>query len=399
MKVAFITAQTPYGKKEHFILPEIIEFVNYGNEALVLPLRPDSEIFEGEEPQIVSQYTIPIPLYSKGVILLSFVLFLKSPIKSLRLIGKIILKSGNPKKVMKNLLIFGKGLVLGEVVRRHKIEHIHAHWAGTTSTAAYIAAYFSNIPWSLTCHRWDIAENNMLKEKVRNAKFVRIINDNGYDEVNKITNGQSVNKCYKLHVGINIKPDVEKVRKAKEIFTIAVPANLVEVKGHIYLIEAINMLVKNNHKVMCNFYGCGELEEFLKTRVNELKLNDLILFKPMLAHDKLLSKYGNGDIDCVILPSITTKTEKEGIPVSLMEAMAYKIPVISTNTGGIPELLHDGAGIMVNQKNPDELSDSILKLMEGNEFYNATAEKGYKRVYEEFYLADIMKKIIELMEE
>ena len=217
MKVAYITAQTPYGENEQFILPEIISFSNNGNEILVLPLRPDKVLFEGLEPKIVSEYTLPIPLFSMEVILLSIVLFLKSPIRCFKLLWKIMLYSGSFKKIYKNLAVFGKGLAFSEVLVRNKIEHVHAHWAGTTSTAAYIAAQISGIPWSFTCHRWDIAENNMLKEKVKSSRFVRVINENGYNEVIQIVGDEAKLKCHKLHVGINVSPDEVKSEKKKNV--------------------------------------------------------------------------------------------------------------------------------------------------------------------------------------
>jgi glycosyltransferase involved in cell wall biosynthesis len=107
--------------------------------------------------------------------------------------------------------------------------------------------------------------------------------------------------------------------------------------------------------------------------------------------------YDQGKVDCVILPSIVTLTEKEGIPVSLMEAMAYKIPVIATRTGGIPELLDNGAGILVNEKDHVEMANSIIKLMEDRDYYEELAEEGYNKVYQEFYLPNIVERLIELM--
>jgi colanic acid/amylovoran biosynthesis glycosyltransferase len=397
MKTAYITVQTPYGSREQFILPEIIEFVNSGNEVVVLPLRPDKKLFEGQEPSTVSKYTLAIPLHSPGVVILGISIFLRRPFRSMGLLSTIVSNSGSLKKVFKNLAVLAKGLTLSEVVKRREVEHIHAHWASTSATAAYIASYMSGIPWSFTCHRWDIAENNMLKEKVRSAKFVRVINDNGYNEVINIAGDEIKDKCIKLHVGINISPEAPKLKKHKDKFTIAVPANLVEVKGHIYLIDAIKLLADKGYSVLCNFYGEGTMKETLKNKVNELNLNKDIIFNDKLAHDELLAKYENGEFDCVILPSIVTATEKEGIPVSLMEAMAYKIPVVSTNTGGIPELLKDEAGILVAEKNPQELANGIIRLIEDRTYYEGIAQKGYNRVYEEFYLPNIVEELVKLM--
>ena len=67
-----------------------------------------------------------------------------------------------------------------------------------------------------------------------------------------------------------------------------------------------------------------------------------------------------------------------------MEAMAYEIPVISTNTGGIPELLSEGAGIMIEPKSPIAIVEALLRLKEDQEFYTTVSQKGRVRVSKEF---------------
>ena len=103
------------------------------------------------------------------------------------------------------------------------------------------------------------------------------------------------------------------------------------------------------------------------------------------------------NVSVVILPSINTKDgAHEGIPVSLMEAMAYGIPVISTNTGGIPELLGGGGGIMVEEKNPQLLADAILRIMNDKSLRIELSESGKKKIEEDFNLKKNAKRLVEL---
>lgn len=65
--------------------------------------------------------------------------------------------------------------------------------------------------------------------------------------------------------------------------------------------------------------------------------------------------------DLFVLPCVKEKNGmQDGIPVVLMEAMAMGIPVISTNISGVPELVRDGAGVLVEPEDPDALSDAIM---------------------------------------
>jgi glycosyltransferase involved in cell wall biosynthesis len=109
--------------------------------------------------------------------------------------------------------------------------------------------------------------------------------------------------------------------------------------------------------------------------------------------------YEKSEVDVVIIPSIVTHDgEKEGIPVSLMEAMAYGIPVISTNTGSISELLGDGAGIMVPAKSSADIADSIWKLMQSKSLREKIARAGLRKVKESFNNIENTKNLIKMFE-
>lgn len=79
--------------------------------------------------------------------------------------------------------------------------------------------------------------------------------------------------------------------------------------------------------------------------------------------------------------------------------LIMRIPVISTNTGGIPELIGDGSGIMVNQKDPIALADAIEKLMKDSEYYKTIAKKGRKKVEDEFNVNKIAQELLNLFED
>lgn len=131
--------------------------------------------------------------------------------------------------------------------------------------------------------------------------------------------------------------------------------------------------------------GEGDLRESIENQIVREGLQDWIKIGGYIENKKLLKAYEERRYDAVLLPSLSLSAqEHEGIPVSLMEAMAYEIPVISTNTGGIPELLSKGAGIMIEQKSPIAIVEALLRLKEDQEFYAAVSQKGRERVSKEF---------------
>jgi glycosyltransferase involved in cell wall biosynthesis len=264
---------------------------------------------------------------------------------------------------------------------------------------AYIISVLTGIPWSFTLHRWDIKENNILKEKAKSAKFIRCISKHGKKELLEIIGRDYDKKITIIHSAVKIPAKINEVSSIKQIFTIVTPANLLEVKGHKYLIDACSILINRGIKnFQCIFYGNGPMQNKLEHLIKEKKLTAYVKISGCIPHEELIKKYQNKEVNLVILPSITTNhKEHEGIPVSLMEAMAYGIPTISTNTGGIPELLSNGAGILVEEKSSKELAQSIVRLMRDKNLYRNISQNGYQRVNQEFNIEKNVKKILRLI--
>jgi glycosyltransferase involved in cell wall biosynthesis len=118
-----------------------------------------------------------------------------------------------------------------------------------------------------------------------------------------------------------------------------------------------------------------------------------VKFAGHLDHSTLLNLYATGKVDFVILPSL-----HEGIPVSLMEAMGYGIPVISTDVGGTSELLCDGAGILVPPKNHKALADATEKLIQLPHLREELSQLGRRRVEEQFAVEYTVSDLVDCIE-
>lgn len=396
MKIAYITAKIPFGAQETFILTELLALIASGADLLIVPRDRGSKIFH-KEAKLLVDYSLNISWFDFKIFIKLLKFISTKPIQFFILINDIFLKARNIKIGTKNLIILPKAIYISSLFKEKSISHIHAHWASTTATMAYIISKVTGIPWSFTAHRWDIAENNILKEKCKSASFIRSISKNGQTEIMEIIKDTSLNdKILVIHMGIN-KPETNKTNSlALDTFTILCPANLLVIKGHRYLFEACNILLERNLPIKCLIAGDGPLENKLRDLVLKLGLNN-IEFLGRLPHEKLLDLYRRGLIDAVVLPSITTINGlKEGIPVALMEAMSYGIPVISTNTGGIAELIEDGCGIMVEEKNPEAIANAIEKLMKNTNYRDWIGKKGREKVQKDFNVSVISQNLLNL---
>jgi len=312
-------------------------------------------------------------------------------------------KSRNLKTRLLNLTATIKALAIADRFVNLGIEHIHAHWGTRPSTFALLVSELTGIPWSMTLHRWDIYENNLLQHKAYSASFIRCISEKGKSDLLNIVGKEFAGKINVLRLGVNLPPRMmnhENTGAGSQMsaFNIAVPANLYGVKGHRYLIDAIELLVKNGIKeIKCSFYGDGYLREELQGEINRRRLDANIFMPGRVEHDQLLDMYSRQEVDLVVLPSIVTKSgHHEGIPVALLEAMAYSIPVVSTDTGSIAELIGDGSGEMVRHSDSVSLADAIRKLVTDQTYYDKLAMQGRLKVEEQYDLKTNVACLVDL---
>lgn len=314
--------------------------------------------------------------------------FLRQPNISLQALSLIL--PSRPERLLKNLSVVPKAFWLAERIKEENIAHIHAHWASTSATLAMLASHISGVPWSLTAHRWDIAENNLLHRKSERARFIRFISRSGLDMAIKRGMPGKANATI-IHMGIPLSREKTAVHENRGRTIIICPANLVPVKGHAYLLQAVSHIEGN---VELWLAGNGELREALEQEVVELGLEESVKFLGQLPHEQLIGLYRQGEVDLVVLPSLDLGNGlHEGIPVSLMEAMAHAIPVISTSTGGIPELLEGGAGLMVPPADVAALAQAIQALTEDADWRRALGEAGQRRIEESFALEAVVSQL------
>lgn len=390
LRIAYITVRTPGASSgEEFFLPEIRALIAGGHMLTLVPRESGARakaIAETELSPIAKVVGLAAPevLWE----------FLKSVVRDPALTADIIREccsGGTWLTTVKNVRVLPKGIWLGHFVRQQSLNHIHAQWGATTATLAQIAHRVSGVPWSLTLHRGDIVENNRLKQKLSSAAFTRFISRSGLTLFKKVTGDdpRTLGDVHVIHMGVAVPPDEELAAPRRAIpFRLICPANLVPVKGHTFLLAAIELLTQRGIDVHLSIAGEGALRPGLENWVRDHGLIDRVTFMGQLTHDALLGTYRNGLFDAVVLASIDMGNGiHEGVPVALMESMAYGLPVVSTQTGGIPELLHDGAGVVVPPMDSVSLAKGIESLITDRQLASETARRGRERVLSEFNAA------------
>lgn len=151
-------------------------------------------------------------------------------------------------------------------------------------------------------------------------------------------------------------PVIKKVDKDSR-FTLLFLGRIGKRKG---IYDLLYVLEKNKKeydgKLLMLIGGDGETEKVTRF-INDNHLAGLVNFEGWVSGEhkiRLLNK-----ADAYVLPSYN-----EGLPISVLEAMSYSLPIISTNVGGIPEILKDGVnGYLIHPGNKNEIEASINNLM------------------------------------
>lgn len=357
MRIIYVTACMPFGTAEAFIIDEIRELL-VKHDVLIVPRSPGKL---GAHGASLAKHTNRESLLSLRVVTTALGLLTRMPGRVFSS-ASCVRRSRSLAIALRNLAVLPKALWLASVATLWKADHMHCHWAGTTATMTLIASQLSGIPWSLTAHRSDIVGNNLLIEKAKSARTVRAISEDG----RRMMTGLGVKVGRKLRVlpmGVAIPTDCRYKRpKSAVLFC---PADLLEVKGHRFLLHAWRLLQDRGIRGELWLAGEGDLKKSLERLVAQLRISDSVRFLGTINHAILLELYAKGEVSAVALASVDLGGGcREGIPVALVEAMSYGIPVIATSTGGIPELIQPGTGLLVPPADPTALADAILRILQ-----------------------------------
>ncbi len=284
------------------------------------------------------------------------------------------------------------------------VEHVHAHFAADKTDQALMAHLWTGIPYSFTAHAYDIFWVAYLwRWKSREASFVRTISEfnRRYILEHGLMRDREAGKLHVVRMGVRL-PDVNgngRRRKKDGPFVFLAVANLVWKKGLDILVDAARILASRGLRPCIRLVGreYEPVASLLRSRTAEYGLDNVEILGPV-AHGEIGEMFLQSD--CFVLPCRDHPVERmDGIPVAMMEAMAYELPVISTRVSGVPELVRSGAGILVDPDDAESLAGSMETVMGfSDEERRRMGREGRRIVSEDFNLAKQTRRLVELFE-
>jgi colanic acid/amylovoran biosynthesis glycosyltransferase len=264
-----------------------------------------------------------------------------------------------------------EGLLVWRRCRRAGARHIHAHFAGTPGHVTRFAIDAARVfggerwTWSVTVH----GPHDFMNERLAGldmitarADAVVAISDFTGAQLMRLAPPDRRDRVKVVRCGIDL--DQFPLRPSTHIDTTgaASPITLLNVgrlapeKGQWVLIDALRKVVDLGIDARLRIIGSGPLREQLEQQVTDLGLTERVDFVGVVPQQIVRAELERADMFC--LPSFA-----EGLPISIMEALAVGVPVVCTSIAGIPELVLDGiTGCCVPAGSVDSFADAIERL-------------------------------------
>ena len=364
-------------RSETFVVQQINGLIELGHEVTVIAFYEgdsslwDDELFKKHTLKSKSIFLLAEKVRHRNRIsrvkhILQNGLKLAKNIRSIPFLTKTIftfLKIGGFKALDELLAASQNNILTTEDSR------IIAHFGYVGVTAAYMAK-LNILPGSLYTifHGFEISQYSMVKKwgkqylwLSQNSALLLPISDLWANKLEGL--GVKKEKIKVQHMGIDLSKFRYLNKPLSNPIKLVTVARATEKKGLTYSIEAVE---KCSAEVEYHIIGDGDLLGNLKSQIQNYEKRDRIHFHGAKSSEFVAQKLAESDV--FVLTSVEdSQGDMEGIPVSLMEAMASGVIVLSTYHSGIPELIiNNQTGFLVPERNSKQIASTIDEISTSN---------------------------------
>lgn len=329
--------------------------------------RPSVEDLPDEEARRRSEATLYLKASLGKLVAAVALTILTNPLRFFRTLALAVGSSGADLKILAVRIVhLGYATLVARECKARGISHIHAHFGLTPASIAWFASELTmagerrGLTWSFTIHGFqDFIEQKLarLDLKARSAAFVACISDFTRSQLCRISDPSHWPRFKIVRCGIDLEQfAVQGVQAGKRDMSVITVGRLSPEKGHIVLLHAMRTVLDRGVPMKLRIVGSGPFEPEIRKEAGILNLDGHIEFCGEKVPADVIALLKQSDVFC--LPSFS-----EGLPVSIMEAMAIGIPVVTTWISGIPELARNGeTAWTVQPANDAELADALVRV-------------------------------------
>jgi colanic acid/amylovoran biosynthesis glycosyltransferase len=287
-------------------------------------------------------------------------------------------------ELVKTIVAIHLAARLAELAVDARIEHVHAHFANHPATAAWVVHRLTGIPFSFTAHANDLYRASpLLTGAATEARFVVAISEYNRHLLRARCPDARV---HVVHCGVDtarFSPPTERAARPRR--RIVCVARFEPNKGHRDLLAGFALLATTHSEVDLVLIGDGSEQAAIQRLAASLGLGDRVAFLGACSPDEVRDQLRTAEL--FVLAAVRDETGRmDGIPVALMESMASGVPVVTTSVSGIPELVGDDAGLLVEPGDPAALSKAMTRILEDADLARRLAVQARSRVERGFDL-------------
>ena len=303
----------------------------------------------------------------------------------------------DPRRVLWQLFYFGEAMILWRVLARAGLRHIHAHFANVACDIARLVARYGNEcgekwSWSFTMHGstefFDVQRYG-LAGKVASANFVVCVSDFTRSQLMALVTEDQWAKLSVVHCGIDVRRFLPQSSReprsgALRILTLG---RLHPVKLQAELLDAVAILQRQGVDAELTILGDGEMRVHLERKILDLGLKNRVRIPGAVSQDDVHDHLEWAEAFC--LPSAA-----EGVPVSVMEAMAAELPCVVSRITGVPELIDDGvSGLLITPGRSDVLAEALGRLAQDPQLRTSLGQQARRKVSDEFEITQCVDEL------
>jgi colanic acid/amylovoran biosynthesis glycosyltransferase len=392
MRVLYFVSLFPCWS-ETFIVREINELIKLGVDVRIVSLKhPVEKLVQSDAKALLDR--VLYPRTGLGSVLGALAQCFANPWLVLSELARLVAGlAGHPAALGKTLVVWWRTLALIDTIRQVRPEHLHAHWATYPSTAAMLCSRRIGVPFSFTAHAHDIfLEDHYVADKMRLAAFGVTISEFNRKYLAANVSPIAMERMRIVHCGVSPRDFVFAPSARKPGLLLAV-GRLDEIKGFRHLIDACQILASRGVDFQCNVIGDGPLRPELEQRIAGAFLSGKVTLLGVRKQEEVRQFLAEASM--FVLPSVvTSRGDRDGIPVALMEAMAVGLPVVSTRVSGIPELVEHGiSGLLAEPGDAKNLADCIEQMLVSPETAQRMAVRARQQVEHDFDIAIEARKL------
>lgn len=263
-------------------------------------------------------------------------------------------------KFLVHLVYLAEACLLNRWLATARVDHLHAHFCTNPATVAMLCRLLGGPPYSFTAHgtaELDQLDSIAIVEKIQLAKFAVAASDYVRGQLMRRVPHELWSKIHVIRCGISaayLNAVPTPVPSEPRLLCIG---RLSAVKGQLLLLQSLSELQADGVAVDASIIGDGELRTQLEQYATSLDIRHRVTFLGWGDEQAVVRELQRAR--ALVLPSLA-----EGLPVVIMEALAMSRPVISTQVGGIAELVQPGAnGWLAPPGDASALADAIRQML------------------------------------